>query len=43
MILGEVRGGFFKEFVLHPQLARLAFQLPQRFPLTDTQGGSSPA
>ena len=38
MILGEVRGGFFQEFVLHPQLARFAFQLSQPFPLTDTQG-----
>src|SRR5919112_3444212 len=38
MILGEVRGGFFKELVLHSQLARLTFQLPQPFPLIDTQG-----
>jgi len=28
----------FKEFVLHPQLARFAFQLPQPFPLVHRQG-----
>jgi hypothetical protein len=29
MILGEVRGGFFQELVLHAQLTRFAFQLPE--------------
>jgi hypothetical protein len=29
MILGEVRGGFFQELVLHTQLTRFAIQLPE--------------
>ena len=39
MILGEVRGGFFQELVLHPQLARFAFQLPKPGPFGRVQVG----
>src|SRR3954454_5323641 len=37
MILGEVRGCFFQELVLHTQFPRLTFQFPQPGPLRDTQ------
>ena len=37
MIPGEVRSGFFQEFVLHPQLPRFTLKLPQAFPLVDRQ------
>lgn len=37
MIPGEVRCGFFQEFVLHTQLPRFTLELPQPFPLADIQ------
>src|SRR5660397_51317 len=37
VILGEVRGGFFQEFILHPHLAELTFDLAQPSAVTHRQ------